>query len=123
MWQGLSCDVNTKELEVVDPIHFRTIDRGLQLISFPSEGHHQFFGLCSTEREIILLKTWCSVVNFTSVGCLIIVGNQSHYCGVTSQLNDHIRAMHSHTVISRQEVQERAQDTTLRGTCVDGQCG
>ena len=72
-------DVDTKELETLDPLHYSPVD---QIV------HYQLLCLAHTEGEVVVLAPQCQFSDLLPIGRLIIVGDQAYHCCVVSKLND-----------------------------------
>ena len=127
---GLSVDgpceflsnVDTEELETADSLHRCSIDGDGAVFSvFLPEVHHKLLGFTDVEGEVVILTPACQSVHLLSVGCFIIVSDQTYHRRIVSKLNDGIGAMCRHTVMCVQGIQEWAKNTALRGSSVEGQ--
>ncbi|XP_051558545.1 uncharacterized protein LOC127443737 [Myxocyprinus asiaticus] len=99
-------DVDTQELEAADSLHWCSIDGDGTVFSvFSSEVHHKLLCLTDVEGEVVLLTPVCQGVHLLSVGCFIIVSDQTYHRRVISKLNDGIGAMCCHTVMCVQGIQ------------------
>ncbi len=65
-----------------------------------------------TFGDVISLTPLHEVVDLTSVGCFIIVCDQTDYSGVICKLDDGVGVVPSHTVMRIQGVEERAHQLT-----------
>lgn len=98
-------DVYIEELKTADPLHCIPI------------------GLVDIKREVVFLAPLYQGVDLSSVGRLIVHGNQAFcHCGI-SKLNPQFGAVCGHAVMSVQVEEMGARDTVLGGSCVVGQRG
>ena len=87
-------DVDTKELEALDPLHFRPVNFNGDLFSPPFPVvHDQLLCLAHIEGEVVVLASHCQVYVLLPIGCLIIVGVQAYHCCVVSKLNDGVEVI------------------------------
>ena len=79
-------DVDSKELETLDPLHFSPVDVNGSLLGplFPIV-HDQLLCLAHIEEEVVVLALHCQVCDLFPIGCLIVVGD---HCFVIRKLND-----------------------------------
>uniref|UniRef100_A0A8C7F649 SWI/SNF related BAF chromatin remodeling complex subunit ATPase 2 n=1 Tax=Oncorhynchus kisutch TaxID=8019 RepID=A0A8C7F649_ONCKI len=71
-------DVDTKELETLDPLYYSPVDVNGGLFGLPfSVVHDQLLCLAQTEGEIVVLAPHCQFSDLLPVGCLIVVGDQT----------------------------------------------
>lgn len=73
-------------------------------------------------REVIVLTPAVRCFHLISIGGLIDVCEEAYDGCVVSKLKDGVRAVPDITVVSEQGVQEGAEDTALRHSCVEDQC-
>ena len=59
----------------------------------------------------------------SSIGRLLVVGDQAYHCCVIGKLNYGVRVVPGHAVMSEQGVQEGTEHTPLRGPRVEDQRG
>ena len=90
-------DVDTKEPETIDPLHYSPVDVNGSLFgpSFPVV-HNQLFCLAHIEREVVVLAPHCQFSDLLPIGHLIVVGD--HHCCVVSKLNDGVGVVFGHVV-------------------------
>jgi len=72
---------------------------------------------------VVVLTPFSQGAHLLSVGHLIVVGDQAYHRCVISEFDDDVGAVCGCTVMCVQGVQERAEDTALRSTSVEGQRG
>jgi hypothetical protein len=118
----LAGDVDTKELETLNPLHYSPINvnGGLFGPSFPVF-HDPLLCLAHIEGDVVVLAPHCQVSDLLPIGCLIVVGNHYHCC-VVSKLNG-VGVVFGHAVVGEQRVQEGTKQVPLRGPSVYDQRG
>lgn len=60
---------------------------------------------------------------FLSVGCLIVIPNQSYNSGVVCELHDGVCGVDGCTVLSEEGEEQGAEDTPLWRSSVQNECG
>ncbi len=70
---------------------------------------------------MVLLTPFSQGTHLLSVGRLIVVSDLAYHRCVVCKFDDDVRAVCGCTVMCVQVVQERAEDTALRSTSVEGQ--
>ncbi len=89
----------------------------------PPEIHHQLLGLTDVQREVVVVTPVSQGVHLFSVGWFIVIGDQTYHRCVICKFDDDVGAVCGYTVMRVQGEQERAENTTLRGSSVEGQWG
>ncbi len=89
----------------------------------PPEIHYQLLGLTDVQREDVVVTLISQGAHLFSVGWYIVVGDQAYHCCVICKFEDDVGAVRGYTVISVKGVQERAENTGLRGSSVESQWG
>ena len=114
--------MDTKELETLDPLHFRPIDvnGGVFGPLFPIV-HNQLLCLAHIEGEVVALAPHCLVSDLLPIGWLIVGGDQAYHCCVVSKLNDDLGVVLGHAVVGEQGVQEGTKHAPLTGLSVEDQ--
>ena len=73
-------DVDTKELETLDPLLYSPVDVIGGLFSSPIPVvHNQLFCLAHVEGEVVVLASHCQFSDLP-IGCLIVVSDQAYQC-------------------------------------------
>ena len=75
------------------------------------------------EGEVLVLAPHGQVSDLLSIGCLVVVGDQAYHCCVIGKCNDGVGVVPGSAVMSEQGVQEGTEHASLRGSCVEDQCG
>ncbi len=109
-------------LEAAHPLHRGPADHkssvGL-LLSLP-EVHNQLFSFAHVQRETCILAPWCKSLCLIQVCSLIIVRNEAKNHSIISKINNRSGAARGHAVMCVERVEQGAQDTTLWGSCIQG---
>ena len=78
-------DVDTKELEALNLLHFSPVDENGGVLGPPFPVvHNHLLCLDHVEGEFVVLSPQGQV----SVGCLVVVCDQAYHCCVIGKLND-----------------------------------
>ncbi len=102
----------------VDPLHWSPVDGDVGVLTGPSpEIHHQLLGITDVVAPV------SQGVHLFSVSQFIIIGDQTDHRCVIRKFADDVGAVRGYTVVRVQRVQERAENTALRGSSVVGQRG
>ncbi len=104
----------------VDPLHWSPVDGDVGVLTGPSPDiHHQLLGI----TDVVVVAPVSQGVHLFSVSQFIIIGDQTDHRCVTRKFDDDVGAVRGYTVVRVQRVQERAENTALRGSSVVGQRG
>ena len=116
--------MDTKELETLDPLHYRPVGVNGGLFGPPFPVVHDHL-ICHDyiEGEVIVLAPHCQVSDLLHIGCLIVVSDQFYYCCVFSILNEGVGVVLVHSIVGEQGVQEGTKHTPLRSPNVEDQRG
>ncbi len=94
----------------VDPLHWSPVDGDVGVLTGPSPDiHHQ---LLSITDVVVMAPVSQGVSQF------IIIGDQTDHHSVIRKFDDDVGAVRGYTVVRVQRVQERAENTALRGSSV-----
>lgn len=85
--------------------------------SYPPEIHNKLFCFAGFKEQIVSVP-FNQVPYLLSVGCLVIVTDETNHCAGVSKHDYGIRSMHRPTVVAEEGIEERAQHTALWYTCV-----
>ena len=82
-------DVDTKELEALNLLHYSLVDKNGSMLSphFPVV-HSHFLSLDHVEGEMVILAPHGQVSDLFHMGGLIVVDEQAYHCCVVYKLND-----------------------------------
>ncbi len=84
------------------------------MLTGPSpEIHHQLLGITD-----VVVAPVSQGVHLFSVSQFIIIGDQTDHRSVIRKFDDDVGAVRGYTVVRVQRVQERAENTALRGSSV-----
>ena len=73
------------------------------------------FDVVDVEWEVVSLTPHSECTHLHPVGCLVVFGNEAHYCCVICKLDDWVGGVHGHAVMGEQGVQEGAEHAPLWG--------
>ena len=119
---GVLGDVDTKELEALNLLHYTPVDENGGGLSPPFPVvHNHLLCLDHVEGEVVVLAAHCPVSDLPPIGCLIIVGDQAYHCCVIVKLNG-VGVMPDCAVMSEQGLQEGTEHAP-EGSRVDDQHG
>ena len=112
--------MDTEKLEVLDLLHYSTVDEdgGVHSLPYPVVHDH-----LNVEGEVVVLAPHCQVSDLLPVGCLIVNGDQAYHCCAVCKLNDGVGGVRSHGVLGLQGVQEGTKPAPLRGPSIEAQRG
>lgn len=81
-------NVCAEELKVTDPLHYISsdVDRG-RVCSFPTEVYQHFLGFGGVEGQVVSRAPGNEFLDVVSVSRLIVIVDESHYCGVVSKFD------------------------------------
>ncbi len=74
-----------------------------------------------TLREIVSATPFSQLCHFLSVVHFIVVADETYHCCVISEIDDVVGAELGSAVVGQQHEEQRAEHTSLWGTCA--QCG
>ncbi len=115
-------DVYTEVLEAAYSLHRGPADHKRsvgQQVSL-SEVHNQLFSFAHIQRETVVLAPWCKSLHLIQVCGLIIVGNEAQNHSIISKFDNRCGSVRGHAVMCVERVEQGTQDTTLRGSYVQG---
>ncbi len=115
-------DVYTEVLEAAYSLHRGPTDHKRsvgQQVSL-SEVHNQLFSFAHIQRETVVLAPWCKSLHLIQVCGLIIVGNEAQNHSIISKFDNRCGSVRGHAVMCVERVEQGTQDTTLRGSYVQG---
>ncbi len=115
-------DVYTEVLEAAYSLHRGPTDHKRsvgQQVSL-SEVHNQLFSFAHIQRETVVLAPWCKSLYLIQVCGLIIVGNEAQNHSIISKFDNRCGSVRGHAVMCVERVEQGAQDTTLRGSYIQG---
>ncbi len=111
-------DVYTEVLEAAYPLHRDKRSVGQQVSL--SEVHNQLFSFAHIQRETVVLAPWCKSLHLIQVCGLINVGNEAQNHSIISKFDNRCGSVRGHAVMCVERVEQGTQDTTLRGSYVQG---
>ena len=115
-------DVDTKELEALNLLHYSPVDENGGVLGSPFPVvHNHLLCLAHIEGEVVVLAPHCQFSDLLPIGCLIVVGDQAYHCCVVSKLSDVVGVTFDYAVVDEQGVQEGSKYTPLRGPSVEDQ--
>ena len=80
-------DVDTKELEALNLLHYRPVNENGGVLGPPFPVvHNHLLCLDHVEGEVIVLAPHGQVFYLLPIGCLVIVGDQAYHCCVIGKL-------------------------------------
>jgi hypothetical protein len=96
-------DVDTKELETLDPLLYSPVDvnGGLFALPFPV-----VLCLAYIKGEVVVLAPHCQFSDLLPIGSLVAVGDQAYHCCVVRKLNDGVGVVFAHAVVGEEGIQE-----------------
>lgn len=108
-----------KNFEPGDTFNSRTVnlDRVMSLSSYPPEIHNEILCFAGFKEQIVSVP-FNQVLYLLSVGCLVIVTDETSHCAGVSKHYYGIRSMHRPTVVGEEGIEEWARHTALWYTCV-----
>uniref|UniRef100_A0A4W5RW29 Coiled-coil serine-rich protein 1 n=1 Tax=Hucho hucho TaxID=62062 RepID=A0A4W5RW29_9TELE len=117
-------DVDTKELEALNLLHYSPVDENGGVLGplFPVV-HNHLLCLDHVEGEVVVLAPQGQVSDLFPIVCLVVVGDQAYHCCVIGKLNDGVGVVPGRAVMSEQGVQEGTEQAPLRGPWVENQHG
>ncbi|CDQ76298.1 unnamed protein product [Oncorhynchus mykiss] len=112
-YQPFVGDVDTKELEALNLLHYSPVDVNGDVFGTPFPVvHDQLLCLAHVEGEVVVLA---------AVSSLSVI--RPHHCCVVGRLNDGVGIVSRHTVMGEQGVQKGTEHAPLRRTHVEDQRG
>jgi hypothetical protein len=116
--------VDTKELEVLNLLHYSPVDEngGILYPPFPVV-HNHLACLDHVKGEVVILAPPGLVCDLLPIGCLVIVCDQAYHCCVICKRNEVVGVVPGHAVMGEQGVQERTEHALLWSSSVEDQRG
>ncbi len=112
-------DVYTEVLEAAYSLHRGPTDHKRSVGQQVSQVN-QLFSFAHIQRETVVLAPWCESLYLIQVCGLIIVGNEAQNHSIISKFENRCGSVRGHAVMCVERVEQGTQDTTLRGSYVQG---